>query len=145
MNIKENIRKVLREDQDRSERLKSKIINMIKNVKIDTVVKSVGGDGKFIQLLDLNNVGQFLNMFKNMEVVDDVNYESVKFRDGVTYFVFIEEDKTLYVDNKITDLVNFLKDSDYNSRHIIMDWFNEEYGTTVMTMFSVPNNHLVSQ
>lgn len=143
MNIKDNIRKVLREDIN--ERLKSKIINMIKNVKIDTVVKSVGGDGKFIQLLDLNNVDQFLNMFKNMEVVDDVNYESVKFRDGVTYFVFVEEDKTLYVDNKITDLVSFLKDSDYNSRHIIMDWFNEEYGTTVTKMFSLPNNLLVSQ
>ena len=143
MSIKENIRKVLRED--RSERLKSKIITAIKNVKIDTVVKSVGGDGKFIQLLDLNNVDQFLNMFKNMEVVDDINYESVKFRDGVTYFVFVEEDKVLYVDNKITDLVSFLKDSDYNSKHIIMDWFNEEYGTTVMTMYSVPNNLLVSQ
>jgi hypothetical protein len=143
MNIKKNIRKVLRED--RSERLKSKIINMIKNVKIDTVVKSVGGDGKFTQLLDLNNVDQFLNMFKNMEVVDDVNYESVKFRDGVTYFVFVEEDKILYVDIKITDLVSFLKDSDYNSKHIIMDWFNEEYGTTLTTMYSLPNNLLVSQ
>jgi hypothetical protein len=143
MNIKENIRKVLRED--RSERLKSKIINTIKNVKIDTVVSSVGGDGKFTQLLDLNNVDQFLNMFKNMEVVDDVNYESVKFRDGVTYFVFVEEDKILYVDIKITDLVSFLKDSDYNSKHIIMDWFNEEYGTTLTTMYSLPNNLLVSQ
>ena len=143
MNIKENIRRVLRED--RGERLKSKIITAIKNVKIDTVVKSVGGDDKFIQLLDINNVDQFLNMFKNMEVVDDINYESVKFRDGVTYFVFVEEDKVLYVDNKITDLVNFLKDSDYNSKHIIMDWFNEEYGTTLMTMYSLPNNLLVSQ
>ena len=141
MNIKENIRKVLRED--RGERLKSKIISAIKNVKIDTVVKSVGGDGKFIQLLDLNNVDQFLNMFKNMEVVDNVNYESVKFRDGATYFIFSE--KILYVDNKITDLVSFLKDSDYNSKHIIMDWFNEEYGTTVTKMFSIPNNLLVSQ
>ena len=63
MKIKENIRKVLRED--RGERLKSKIITAIKNVKIDTVVKSVGGDYKFIQLLGLNNVDQFLNMFKN--------------------------------------------------------------------------------
>ena len=143
MNIKENIRKVLRED--RGERLKSKIITAIKNVKIDTVVKSVGGDYKFIQLLGLNNVDQFLNMFKNMEVVDDINYESVKFRDGVTYFVFVEEDKVLYVDNKITDLVNFLKDSDYNSKHIIMDWFNEEYGTTLNIMYSLPNNLLVSQ
>ena len=143
MNIKENIRKVLRED--RGERLKSKIITAIKNVKIDTVVKSVGGDDKFIQLLGLNNVDQFLNMFKNMEVVDDINYESVKFRDGVTYFVFVEEDKVLYVDNKITDLVNFLKDSDYNSKHIIMDWFNEEYGTTLNIMYSLPNNLLVSQ
>ena len=143
MNIKENIRKVLRED--RGERLKSKIITAIKNVKIDTVVKSVGGDGKFIQLLDLNNVDQFLNMFKNMEVVDDVNYKSVKFKDGVTYFVFSEKDKTLFVDNKITDLVSFLKDSDYYSKHIIMDWFNEEYGTTVMTLYSLPNNLLVSQ
>ena len=143
MNIKENIRKVLRED--RGERLKSKIITAIKNVKIDTVVKSVGGDDKFIQLLGLNNVDQFLNMFKNMEVVDDINYESVKFRDGVTYFVFVEEDKVLYIDNKITDLVNFLKDSDYNSKHIIMDWFNEEYGTTLNIMYSLPNNLLVSQ
>ena len=143
MNIKENIRRVLRED--RGERLKSKIITAIKNVKIDTVVKSVGGDDKFIQLLGLNNVDQFLNMFKNMEVVDDINYESVKFRDGVTYFVFVEEDKVLYVDNKITDLVNFLKDSDYNSKHIIMDWFNEEYGTTLNIMYSLPNNLLVSQ
>lgn len=143
MNIKENIRRVLRED--RGERLKSKIITAIKNVNIDTVVKSVGGDDKFIQLLDINNVDQFLNMFKNMEVVDDINYESVKFRDGVTYFVFVEGDKVLYVDNKITDLVNFLKDSDYNSKHIIMDWFNEEYGTTLMTMYSLPNNLLVSQ
>ena len=141
MNIKENIRKVLRED--RGERLKSKIISAIKNVKIDTVVKSVGGDGKFIQLLDLNNVDQFLNMFKNMEVVDNVNYESVKFRDGATYFIFSE--KILYVDNKITDLVSFLKDSDYNTKHIIVDWFNEEYGTTVTKMFSLPNNLLVSQ
>ena len=141
MNIKENIRKVLRED--RGERLKSKIISAIKNVKIDTVVKSVGGDGKFIQLLDLNNVDQFLNMFKNMEVVDNVNYESVKFRDGATYFIFSE--KILYVDNKITDLVSFLKDSDYNTKHIIVDWFNEEYGTTVTKMFSIPNNLLVSQ
>ena len=143
MNIKENIRRVLRED--RGERLKSKIITAIKNVKIDTVVKSVGGDDKFIQLLGLNNVDQFLNMFKNMEVVDDINYESVKFRDGVTYFVFVEEDKVLYIDNKITDLVNFLKDSDYNSKHIIMDWFNEEYGTTLNIMYSLPNNLLVSQ
>lgn len=143
MNIKENIRKVLRED--RGERLKSKIITAIKNVKIDTVVKSVGGDDKFIQLLDLNNVDQFLNMFKNMEVVDNVNYESVKFRDGVTYFVFVEKDKVLYVDNKIMILVNFLKDRDYNSKHIIMDWFNEEYGTTLNIMYSLPNNLLVSQ
>ena len=143
MNIKENIRKVLRED--RGERLKSKIITAIKNVHIDTVVKSVGGDDKFIQLLDLNNVDQFLNMFKNMEVVDDVNYKSVKFKDGVTYFVFSEKDKVLFVDNKIMILVNFLKDSDYYSKHIIMDWFNEEYGTTVMTLYSLPNNLLVSQ
>lgn len=143
MNIKENIRRVLRED--RGERLKSKIITAIKNVNIYTVVKSVGGDDKFIQLLGLNNVDQFLNMFKNMEVVDDINFESVKFRDGVTYFVFVEEDKALYVDNKITDLVNFLKDSDYNTKHIIMDWFNEEYGTTLNIMYSLPNNLLVSQ
>ena len=143
MNIKENIRKVLRED--RGERLKSKIITAIKNVKIDTVVKSVGGDDKFIQLLGLNNVDQFLNMFKNMEVVDNVNYESVKFRDGATYFVFVEKDKVLYVDNKIMILVNFLKDRDYNSKHIIMDWFNEEYGTTLNIMYSLPNNLLVSQ
>jgi hypothetical protein len=143
MNIKENIRKVLMED--RSERLKSKIINMIKNVKIDTVVNSVGGDGKFTQLLDLNNVDQFLNMFKNMEVVkhEGVNYKSVKFKDGMTYFVFTGP--IIYVDINITDLVSFLKDSDYNSKHIIMDWFNEEYGTTVTTMYSVPNNLLVSQ
>jgi hypothetical protein len=143
MNIKENIRRVLRED--RGERLKSKIITAIKNVKIDTVVKSVGGDDKFIQLLGLNNVDQFLNMFKNMVVVkhEGVNYKSVKFKDGVTYFVFTGP--IIYVDNKITDLVNFLKDSDYNSKHIIMDWFNEEYGTTVMTMYSIPNNLLVSQ
>jgi hypothetical protein len=141
MNIKDNIKKILRED--RNERLKSKIINMIKNVKIDTVVKSVGGDGKFIQLLDLNNVDQFLNMFKNMEVVDYVNYKSVKFRDGVTYFAF--SDKILYVDNKMWHLVSFLKDSDYDSKHIIMDWFNEEYGTTLTTMYSVPNDLLVSQ
>jgi hypothetical protein len=80
-----------------------------------------------------------------MEVVDNVNYESVKFRDGVTYFVFVEKDKVLYVDNKIMILVNFLKDRDYNSKHIIMDWFNEEYGTTLNIMYSLPNNLLVSQ
>ena len=143
MNIKENIRKVLRED--RGERLKSKIITAIKNAKIDTVVTSVGGDDKFIQLLGLNNVDQFLNMFKNMEVVkhEGTNYKSVKFKDGVTYFVFTGP--IIYVDNKITDLVNFLKDSDYNSKHIIMDWFNEEYGTTLNIMYSLPNNLLVSQ
>ncbi len=65
--MKERIRHILREEQSREERLRSRIISIIRGAGLSQAISSVGGVNNLIRILGVENSMKFLNLFNDMD------------------------------------------------------------------------------
>ncbi len=67
--MKELIRHILREDQNREERLRLKIISIIRDAGLSQAISVIGGVNNLIRILGVENSMKFLNLFNDMDEI----------------------------------------------------------------------------
>ena len=144
INTLDNCDNYVNESTDRSERLKSKIKDMIENVGLDQAIGSVGGIENLIKILDLKDAEQFLKLFEDLNEIsrEGITHKLYKTTGGVNYFVVLP-DNILFVHNSIVDIVSYLKDRDLHTKNIIEEWFEDRYDVPLLLyVYNIPGNEM---
>lgn len=132
--MKELIRHILREDQSREEKLRSKIISIIRGAGLSQAIGAIGGINNLIRILGVENSMKFLNLFNNMDeiiFVDefDDEYTLFRFREGLNYLVLINDTGTLFISNDIMNVLKNMENDDYFYIYLwIKRWVKNQYG-----------------
>ena len=140
MNLQESIRRILREDQDRKEKLKSRILNMIKTAGLSQAISTLGGIKKLLEVLDIHRTFEFLDLFKDMELEYGTSdgYDHIKFKskNGIIYFEIF--DNRLYVNQDIRNVVSYIVDEDYFYYQLFMKrWFYNTYNKEIRNIYII--------
>ena len=147
MNLQESIRRILREEQSREERLRSRIISIIRGAGLSQAISSVGGVNNLIRILGVENSMKFLNLFNDVDDViftdeDGDDYTLLRFREGLNYFVLRNDTGTLFISN---DIVNVLKTMEYGDYFYIYLWIKrwlKKYGITPKIILTTDGGRL---
>ena len=132
--MKELIRHILREEQSREERLRLKIISIIRGAGLSQAISSVGGVENLIKILGVERSMKFLNLFNNMDeiiFVDefDDEYTLFRFREGLNYLVIKNDTDTIFISNDIMNVLKNMENDDYFYIYLwIKRWVKNQYG-----------------
>jgi hypothetical protein len=134
--MKELIRHILREDQNREERLRLKIISIIRDAGLSQAISVIGGVNNLIRILGVENSMKFLNLFNDMDEIifvdeynDDDEYTLFRFREGLNYFVLRNDTGTLFISKDIMDVLKTMENDDYFYIYLwIKRWVKNQYG-----------------
>ena len=132
--MKELIKHILREGQSREEKLRSKIISIIRGAGLSQAISSVGGVENLIRILGVERSMKFLNLFNDMDeiiFVDefDDEYTLFRFREGLNYLVIKNDTGTLFISNDIMNVLKNMENDDYFYIYLwIKRWFKNQYG-----------------
>jgi hypothetical protein len=149
--MKERIRHILREEQSREERLRSRIISIIRGAGLSQAISSVGGVNNLIRILGVENSMKFLNLFNDMDeiiFVDeyDDEYTLLRFREGLNYFALTEEMNdggTLFMSNDILKVINTMENGDHFYILLwIKIWIKNQYGIVPKNIFTTDGGDL---
>lgn len=145
--MKELIRHILREEQSREERLRSRVISIIRGAGLSQAISSVGGVENLIKILGVKNSMKFLNLFDDMDDViftdeDGDDYTLFRFREGLNYFVLRNDTGTLFISNDIVKVLKTMENGDYFYIYLWIKRWLKKYGITPKNILTTDGGHL---
>ena len=145
--MKERIRHILREEQNREERLRSRIISIIRGAGLSQAISSVGGVNNLIRILGVENSMKFLNLFNDMDEIiftdeDGDDYTLLRFKEGLNYFVIRNDTDTLFISNDIVKVLKTMEDGDYFYIYLWIKRWLKKYGITPKNILTTAGGDL---
>ena len=138
MNLKENIRRILREETEN--RGRSKLINIIKNISLDAAINTVSTEKNLLRILDVNTPMELLNIFDDLKPVQSLDYKWMvlyRYKPGHNIFAYDKVQNAGYIHHILWGIMRSYFDLDYfGLQEICMKWIEQTYGLKTRYIYS---------
>ena len=130
--MKDLIRRIIKEEV--SNRRQEILMDIIKNIGVDSAIKVVGGINNLFRILDINSPMDFLNLFDDLKIIQ-IDTKFLRFVNKTDQQIMVYDRKLgfLYINQrKILDILTSFFDLNFKDvDKLVIEWVRNSYGLNV--------------